>query len=234
MAFTAEFTNIGRNRATFSADFTEGDESFSRYRIVDLYVYKASDNSIVYESQVYSKRKGGSSSHFNESVDGLTQNTRYTWTARLGYEKNDDGDIAWLGTRRSGSFTTDAVITKWSWTSSNGSASADETARAYSVLNGKIPVYGNFSYKVWNDLVDKVSKMRNAKGYTWDSNGGTSQSGAKVSSGEVLTAKKFNSLKYNVGSVKGTYKDVSSGEQIFGWHFTKITDVLNEIIDEIE
>lgn len=234
MAFTAEFINISRNRATFSADFTEGDENFSRYRIVDLYVYKASDKSVVYESQVYSTRKGGSTSHFNESVDGLTQNTRYTWTAKLGYEKNEDGDIGWTGTKRNGSFTTDAVITKWSWTSSNGSASASETERAYSVLNGKIPAYGNFSYQVWNDLVDKVAKMRSAKGYTWDSNGGTSQSGAKVSSGENLSAKKFNSVKYNIGTIKGTFADVSSGDKILGSYFTKITDVLNEIIDEIE
>lgn len=124
-------------------------------------------------------------------------------------------------------------VALWSWTSSNGAASAAQTRNAYSVLEGSLPTE-NFSYKVWNDIVDKASEVRSAKGYTWDTVSGKyfSVSGCKVSQGDSLTAKKYNSVRYNIGSMKGTgITDRSRGDVIYGTYIVTLTDVLNDIIN---
>ena len=53
------------------------------------------------------------------------------------------------------------AITPWSWTASNGTATAAETQAAYNALVGK-DLTLKFSYKVWNDLVSKVYSVNQA------------------------------------------------------------------------
>lgn len=169
---------------------------------------------------------------FSTTISGLSAGTPYDWTAMLGYYDSGGTAHDLSAHEVSGSFTTLSAVLNvdpWSWTSSNGEATTTMTKNAYNVVQGTMSA-DNFSHYVWNDLVDKVMEVRAAKGYTWDSNGGTTQSGAKVVSGETLSAKKFNSLKYNIGTMRGTFADVSPGDEILGSYFTRLTDVLNDII----
>ena len=49
-------------------------------------------------------------------------------------------------------------VSEWTWDSSNGSASSAETRASYNALfnNGLV---SDFSYRVWNDMCDKVYEV---------------------------------------------------------------------------
>ena len=123
-------------------------------------------------------------------------------------------------------------IDKWSWTSSNGNSSSSETRNAYSAVcnNGKV---SNFSYLVWNDMVDKVREVLEAKNLTWNDRF-ASYSATKMSYGSrVLTATRFNSLRYNIGLHYSTgISNVYTGDTVYGWYFTTLTYCINEWIDD--
>lgn len=109
----------------------------------------------------------------------------------------------------------------------------------------------NFSYQTWNDLVDKVYEMRKAydkrysKNYgNWDSGEGLSRSNTKMSSSDkVLTAKRYNSLKNNVGAhpkwggtgipdVQGESTGNGDNPTVVSAqkHFIDLVEVINDII----
>lgn len=132
--------------------------------------------------------------------------------------------------------TTDSpqvYVEPWDWNSSNGSASASQTRRAYDALfdNGNV---SDFSYLVWNDLCDKVMEALDAIGDTWDSRYASYNSTRMTSSNKTLTATKFNSLRYQIGSHESTgINDVSPGDIVYGWYFTTIVNALNRWINSL-
>ena len=131
-------------------------------------------------------------------------------------------------------------IEKWSWTSSNGSATATQTKKAYTAItsNGKLT---DFSYLVWNDMVDKVFEIKELLDENWSTKnantGATYLSYSKTkmtSSDRTMTAKRFNSLKFQIGDAVGTnLDDVDTGDKILGRYFTLLTDRMNVWIDRI-
>lgn len=128
--------------------------------------------------------------------------------------------------------TTPSVL-GWDWNKSNGSATATQTKKAYTAItsNGYV---SDFSYKVWNDMVDKTKEALDACGENWDSTYATYANTKMSSSDKVLTAKKFNSLRYNIGSHKATgITDKSKDEYVYGEYFTILTDKLNAWINSI-
>lgn len=88
------------------------------------------------------------------------------------------------------------AMTPWSWTSSNGTATAAETIRAYMALTGKMNTT-NFSYKVWNDLISKINAVNSALGRSWKTEYETYQKTRATGTYDTLTAEKFNSARYN-------------------------------------
>ena len=124
-------------------------------------------------------------------------------------------------------------ITKWSWTASNGNASASLTQAAYSAVMDKTAVT-NFSYLVWNDLCDKVKEILDATGGSWDSTYATYANTKMISSNKTLTATKFNSLRYNIGSHYSTgITDVAPNDDVLGSYFTKLASCINSWIDTL-
>lgn len=124
-------------------------------------------------------------------------------------------------------------ITKWSWTASNGNASASLTQAAYSAVVNKTAVT-NFSYLVWNDLCDKVKEILDATGGSWDSTYATYANTKMTSSNKTLTATKFNSLRYNIGSHYSTgITDVYPNDDVLGSYFTKLASCINGWIDTL-
>ena len=124
-------------------------------------------------------------------------------------------------------------ITKWSWTASNGNASASLTQAAYSAVVDKT-VVTNFSYLVWNDLCDKVKEILDATGDSWDSTYATYANTKMSSSNKTLTATKFNSLRYNIGSHYSTgISDVYTNDDVLGSYFTKLASCINGWIDTL-
>ena len=115
----------------------------------------------------------------------------------------------------------------WSWTSSNGSATASQTQDAYNALIGK-DVVTKFSYLVWNDMVNKVKAMLDSIGESWNSSYATYENTLMTSSDKTLTATKFNSLRFNIGSHSSTgITDKYTGDDVYGSYFTTLANHLN-------
>lgn len=122
-------------------------------------------------------------------------------------------------------------VTKWGWSISNGNASASLTSNAYYALVNKTAVT-NFSYLVWNDLVDKVKEILDATNDSWDSSYASYASTKMTSSNKTLTATKFNSLRYNIGSHYSTgISDKVSGEPVYGDYILTLATCINGWID---
>lgn len=226
-SFSASFSSVTQTSAFFQATFTGGDAGFAGWRYVELEI--TGDDTYL----IRSNSSGGSSSSFSKTISGLSPSSSYRWTATLGYDTGSG--IQWLTLTDSGILYTQSAglgIQPWFWTKSNGEATTVMTQDAYDVLYGRLPA-SEFSHYVWNDLVDKVYEMRQAKGFTWDTASGKypSYSGCKLYAGDTLSAKIFNGVKYNVGSINPTFADVSSGDVIYGRYFTILTDKLNQIIE---
>lgn len=121
----------------------------------------------------------------------------------------------------------------WSWSVSNGSATDTQTQNAYSAVTYKTAVT-NFSYLVWNDMVDKLKATLDSVGENWDSTYATYDNTKMSSSDKILTATKFNSLRLNIGSHSSTgistkYKD----EYVYGSYFITLANCLNNWINSI-
>lgn len=121
-------------------------------------------------------------------------------------------------------------IEPWSWSKSNGSASASQTSAAYSAIRNKGGL-SSFSYLVWNDMVDKVKEILDAKGMTWN-NAFMSYTATRMSGGDKsLTATRFNSLRYNIGLIYSTgINTVSRGDIVYGWYFITLANCINNMI----
>lgn len=88
------------------------------------------------------------------------------------------------------------AITPWSWTSSNGTATAAQTQAAYAALtsNGNT---SSFHRNVWNDFVNKVNQVLAALNLSWADTYGTISNTRMNYAYEDLTAARFNALRYN-------------------------------------
>lgn len=130
----------------------------------------------------------------------------------------------------------------WSWTSSNGSATTTQTKNAYTAITNK-GYTTDFSYFVWNDFVDKVQEFLEYDGIA-NSAIGTAKYGyassttytnllknAKMtSSDKEITAKRFNIVKYCIGSMNSTgISDVVVNDKIYGNYFVTLANKLNAI-----
>lgn len=171
---------------------------------------------------VVDKKYTASATYMTRTFYGLSPETDYACNVEV--------DTDWIGTEY---FTTDSpavTVDSWSWSSSNGSATASQTQAAYSAIrnHGKV---SNFSYLVWNDLVDKVREVQEAKGVSWSTNY-LSLSRTKMSaSDKKLTAARFNSLRYNIGIYYSTgIQEVSRGDTVYGYYFTTLTNCINNWI----
>lgn len=222
--FSAQVYDITTSGAEFWAVFSGGDESYAKARYVKIVM-----NGKTY--QVTSNESSGGYNTFEYIFTGLSSGTKYTWTATLGY-LGSSGSIVWTTYTATGSFTTltsEVVISPWSWTKSNGSATATQTNNAYKVLQGTLTV-DNFSYKVWNDIVDKVVEVLDKEGYGWRTTYAT-YANTKVAAGDTLSAKIFNSVKCNIDRCHPTgIAYVSAGDPITGSHIIALTNAINNAI----
>lgn len=240
----AWFGSIGETSARFYAEYEATSASTSTRRI--KLEYGTSRGSYTNE-KTYSMVTGkdGVSCSINSGngvkVSSLKAGTRYYFRATLGYLSSTGADV-WLD------FNPDNVVTDyfdteepqiiidpWSWSLSNGVATVAQTQRAYQFIRGQISnsTSGYFSYKVWNDMVDKVAEVMTVTRGGWDSYY-MSQSATKVSSGENLSARKFNSLRNNVDLLQASgVPYVSNGDPIYGEYFTKMMDAVNRRINNM-
>lgn len=159
---------------------------------------------------------------------GLKPGTRYSVSIEA-----EDLVTGWSNSWSDRVTTDKILVSAWSWSSSNGTASASQTKAAYTVLtnNGST---SDFSYLVWNDMCSKVIEIENAAGLTWSTKYASYADTKMSSSDKVLTATRFNSLRYNIGRSYSTgINEVASGDTVYAWYFTTLARCMNEWIDQI-
>lgn len=125
---------------------------------------------------------------------------------------------------------------KWDWEVSNGNATAEETAAAYTALTtgGQTKA---FTAAVWNDILAKISEQRKAwQGKAWDETV-LSFEDSKLSADRNMTAKRFNSAVLNIWPIE-TWpweetlgrNNIQKGDRCIGAYFLYLTDGLNRWI----
>lgn len=184
----------------------------------------------------------GVSSGGQVTFTGLSPNTRYGVYCAVyhGSEflKSWQGfvstDYEGGGGDEGGGEGTETSVEPWSWYTSNGSASNSQTWAANEATISLTSVK-NFSYLVWNDMVDKVKEILDATGNTWDTYYDTMANTKMTSSDKTLTAKRFNSLRYNIGSHYSTgIEEVEKGNVVYGWYFQRLVGRMNLWIDKFQ
>lgn len=119
-------------------------------------------------------------------------------------------------------------IAEFDWEVSNGSATAEQTQKAYNALvtRGKLK---DFSYLVWNDMVDKLSEVMQAEKVSW----GDASKAKMTSTDRKMTADRFNA--FGLGMVNygiSTWESVSKGDPIIADRFIVLIDRLNRYIKD--
>lgn len=124
-------------------------------------------------------------------------------------------------------------IDKWSWTSSNGSATDEETQAAYHAIMNK-GLTSKFSHLVWNDMVNKVKAVLDRIGNPWNATYATYADTLMSDSDTVLTATRFNSLRHVIGIHYSTgISEVAKGDPVLGSYFIILANSLNVWIDNV-
>ena len=123
---------------------------------------------------------------------------------------------------------------KWDWTTSNGSATDEQTKAAYKAVKNKESTL-NFNHSVWDDMVDKVKEILDYSGETWlaqSSGGYATYANTKLKKGGYLYPVYFNSLRFNIGSRYSTgIEEQVSGAPVRGWYFLRLAECINAWID---
>lgn len=185
-----------------------------------------------------------------KSFSGLSSGTSYKLYCYIDYT-NAEGE--WMQSSLSPVTVTTATptptvtIDEWDWTTTNPSpnlshnadASATLVKKAKTALDSK-QATTNFDYRVWNDLVYKVSEARyiyknQNSNYVWNNYYATRDNTLMSSSSKRLTATRYNSLRYNLGEYYSTgISEVSSGDPVYATtHFKNFVTKLNEFISRL-
>ena len=224
--FTVKWSTT-ETTARMSAKFSGGDPNFGGERYVAVSV-----NDVV---GMVTDDSGGADSAFSYRISGLEPDTEYEYVVELGYQAGSE--IVWLDSlTRKGTFITKVkipTVEPWSWLKSNGSATAAQTQNAYHAVNSQGPTT-DFSYKVWNDLVDKTNETAQAAGRSWDGFYLSLSETKMAKDSKVMTADRFNSLCYNINFGYNTgLPVVSKGDTIKGEYFVTLANALNHWIDKL-
>ena len=243
---TKTITGIKSDR-NFSIDISEkemiryavsfeysGTATFYTTRSVDTYGYLSvttdydTSRGVPY-SYLAEDDNSGKENNFSISYDVVAGKTYYIWIRACSGSESGSSRF-WI---LSPSEPTQSSIKKWSWTSSNGDATDAETSDAYYAVKNRTRVT-DFSYVVWNDMVDKVKEILDEIGESWDTTY-TTFGNAKISyANKTLTADKFNSLRSNIGNNFSTgIAKVWRGDVVYGSYFLTLADCINAWIDTI-
>lgn len=131
-------------------------------------------------------------------------------------------------------------VAYWSWSESNGEATGSQTRAAYDAVRNHGEV-SDFSYLVWNDLVNKILEIKQYAGFEWNAYFDLYENTLMSEDERTLTALKFNSARYNIGIHMSTTSDnypdgiqpVSRGDKVMGEYFIIIARCINDFIDKI-
>lgn len=160
---------------------------------------------------------------------GLSPETTYAVNVRSVPAGGTLHNAPWIGTRY---FTTEAEsnVDEWEWTISNGSATAAQTQLAYAAITGNGPLT-NFSYLVWNDMVNKAYEVIAGRGGTWNADYGTLAETLMTATDKAMTARRFNAIVWNLAQFKTpSVTRKNQGDPMLGSYFIELANSINNTI----
>lgn len=182
---------------------------------------------IAYRPSSSSSQQEVSTSGTTYTITGLQPKTTYYLNYR---GANNDGTGPYMPA--SVTATTLPSVVAWDWNISNGSATATQTKTAYAAVTQKGKL-SDFSYLVWNDIVEKTNTVLMARNLTWDNTYGTKSNTVMSSASKAMTAARFNAVWWNLSRMVtvglGPNPRVP-GEVILGSYFTALTNAINKAI----
>lgn len=174
----------------------------------------------------------GSGNNFKITCDLNADDKIYLWIRS--YTGLETGDITLY---IDGATEPEISVQKWSWTDSNGTATTNETINAKTAISNGGAV-SNFSYKVWNDMCDKVAAIIDAENDAWYEDYDSIANTKIASSDKTLYAGKFNSLRFNIGARANAPStgivEKSPGDVVVGDFFITLADCINSWIDNLQ
>ena len=166
------------------------------------------------------------------TFSGLNPGSRYVVRADIYVPANGEDPAYTVKIGSETVKTKKKPVALWNWSKSNGEASASQTRSAYNAVSNHGSLR-NFSYLVWNDLAAKVNEQMAFAGGVWSNKYCSYNETLMSENDKWLTAERFNSLRFQVGSHVATdILDKKRGDQVEGAFFTRITDCLNEWITQ--
>lgn len=130
----------------------------------------------------------------------------------------------------------------WTWEKSNGQATDEQTQKAYHAIKNQGD-RKEFSYLVWNDLIDKLKEVVRLSGNTWSGND------VKMSAPhQALTAADFNTTRKNIELIPTTWKwkfdknfkgyiareDMRAGDIVYGSYIEELVRKIVVLIDVLK
>lgn len=209
------------------------DSSYPYYIIA--YRKTSSSTATYYPGESEGKR---ATSNFSYTIRNLSPETNYTVNVRYGTSSDGSGG-AYVGGQTIDTEEEPGIdVDHWTWTAQNtgGNATAQQTRNAYSAVTNN-GTTNQFSYKVWNDMCEKVNEVLDAySGGSWNNYYASFANTKMTASNKTLTATRWNSLRYNVGSHYATSNvrridEVDTGDRVYGWYFTVLMQCVNNWID---
>ena len=216
-----------------------GSFSISSYDSKSVRVRISYPSSASY-SRVFITDTSGNNVGSGDSVSGFITSTSFTYSnlkplttyyINVAFYTSASSSSEYSRCTRQSFTTPKPEIEYWSWTYSNGTATDAQTSTAYAAVIGKGKL-SDFSYKVWNDMVEKVSEVLVAKGYSnWNDYYTTKANTLMSSTDKDLTALRFNSLRYNIGAHYSTgVGEVHRNDIVYGSYFVDLMEALNNWI----
>ena len=163
------------------------------------------------------------------TISNLAPDTDYL--VNVGTSLTGGQPWAWIGAQ---GFTTNAEgeVDEWDWTISNGSATAAQTQLAYAAVTGKGPLT-DFSYLVWNDMVNKTYELVADRGGEWNTTYGTLAETLMTAADKHMTARRFNAVIWNLAQYKTPLNGLTrknQGDPMLGSYFIDLADSINNTI----
>lgn len=213
---------------TWADLYIQNDHAYTRVYI------RTADSSWSFDSKVFETEDAS----FYYPLEDLEPETDYV--VNVGYNDDGSADVTWIGaqeftTASSGGGTSGIAL--WNWDESNGEASPEQTQAAHEAITHGGSA-SDFFHLVWNDLCNKIAEVQEfVVGSDWATDGGgglTLDETCMSDDDRVLTADRFNSMKYNLGRNEPTgIADVETGDPVLGSYFETITTVLNNWISSL-
>lgn len=158
-------------------------------------------------------------SDFTYDLTGLTPGT--TYVVNVAYSTIFEGGFTFMGGQTI-TMPEQGTVTHWSWTTAEREAFTN---------HGSCRV---IAYTRWNELCEKIVEIHTAHGSTgtWNSHYLSLDDTKMTAYDKTLTAARFNSLRYNIGTHYSTgIQEVSTGDIVMGEYFIKLETAINGWID---